>query len=705
MSKDVAEIKSIKAAAGLARECVEHVHRQCTWLYELGEEVTAEYLADELRQRCLRRKPGFELSYNPIIDSGGGSGGLKPRDPVIARQIAAASTALGLDGCLRFGSVVVSVGIKHAGLHGNFARTILFNPSAAILQTYDLLQRVRKRVIEALVPGAIASDVYCIAVDMIRRERPQLLPNFAKTVGHSIGFRFKESVVLGERCFVKLGAGEVYNVQLGFAGLAASAHKARPSKSPAVTECLAAGDDGDDAAAAAAAAETVTIVLSDSVVVTEGPRGLVSTSLLKSCVVKQRKYVPSSRLLPLEIMVDIFALLDPLSLGRASCVCRSWRIVGWTHVDFQPVLDRVKWSRQTGFTDRVVQKFAGGKNGGSGHRFIHNAAPAPPKSMMQLSSRPLDVLGTFTQLRHSNITFLSLAECSRIREHELRALRTMPRLQSLNLNFTGIGGKDPIPACRQLAAHLATPTCALRRLEGAGPAIHGAGLSVLLKGLETNTSLVFLRLQENPIGDSGAFALARFVAATTTVKRIPLGPMGNVGLLSRGTRIGQTGLDALAVALAGNDSIPSHALTAPAHHGRKMMAAARMGPTKNRAMLPPAQPPVNINHVQPRQNWNKAAEPAAMAPQPDDLGAFFAPGDDGDGEPVQAWGSDDDSSAGNVGVAAAAAAAFDEVFPTAAGGPAADDDTVDPAVLTTAAAAPTGDKDMEDALSALAEVW
>ena len=169
--------------------------------------------------------------------------------------------------------------------------------------------------------------------------------------------------------------------------------------------------------------------------------------------------------------------------------------------------------------------------------------------MTQLSSRPLDVLGTFTQLRHSNITFLSLAECGRIREHELRALRTLTRLQSLNLNFTGIGGRDPIPACRQLAAHLATPRCALTRLEVAGTAIHGAGLVALLQGLETNTSLVFLRLQENPIGDSGAFALANFVAATTTVKRIPLGPMGNVGLLSRGTRIGQTGLDALAVAL------------------------------------------------------------------------------------------------------------------------------------------------------------
>ena len=136
------------------------VHRECTWLYELGEEVTAEYLSDELRQRCLRRKPGFELSYKPIIDSGGGGGGgLKPRDPAIARRIAAASAAHRPDGCVVYGSVVVSVGIKHGGLHGNFARTILFNPSPAILQTYDLLQRVRKRVVEALVPGAVAAEV------------------------------------------------------------------------------------------------------------------------------------------------------------------------------------------------------------------------------------------------------------------------------------------------------------------------------------------------------------------------------------------------------------------------------------------------------------------------------------------------------------------------------------------------------------------
>ena len=206
-------------------------------------------------------------------------------------------------------------------------------------------------------------QVYGIAVDMIRRERPELLPHFTKTVGHSIGFRFKESVVLGERCFVRISAGEVYNVQLGFAGLAASARKARPgeSASPGGTMCTAAtdGDDGDDTLAAAAA-ETVTMVVSDSVAVTEGPRGSISTALLKACVVKQRKYVPSNSLLPLEIMVDIFALLDPISLGRASCVCRSWRVVGWTHVDFQPVLDRVKWTRQTGFTDRVIQKFAGG---------------------------------------------------------------------------------------------------------------------------------------------------------------------------------------------------------------------------------------------------------------------------------------------------------------------------------------------------------
>ena len=164
---------------------------------------------------------------------------------------------------------------------------------------------------------------------------------------------------------------------------------------------------------------------------------------------------------------------------------------------------------------------------------------------------------------------------------------------------------------------------------------------------------------------------------------------------------------------AGNDSIPSHALTAPAHHGRKMMAAARMGPTRNRAMLPPAQPPVNINKVQPRENWNKATSPAAMAFLPDDLGAFFAPGNEDDGEPAPAWGSDDDGT-DNVG----AAAAFNEVFPTAASGrppatgaPTAAADTVDPAILAAAsaaadaAAAPADDDEMEDALSALAEVW
>eukprot|EP00038_Savillea_parva_P009842 m.186202 g.186202 ORF g.186202 m.186202 type:complete len:938 (+) comp16691_c0_seq1:224-3037(+) len=579
------EIEVIGEAAVETLRGVEFLCSQCVKHYDAGEQASLPYMLDTLEKTSKLKWP---FGYNPLVESGGNYS-VKPRDktaiPPSPPPHHHHPTTLSYD------AIIISMGLRRRGLHTNVCRTLLFDPEPHILRAYTLLKAVRKRVLHAIKPGVPASEIYLAAKDEIHRQAPHLWPHFVKSAGHSIGFVFRDKAVqLTERCSAKLLEGQVLAVRLGFAGLSRTAHPSEEDIKPRVK--------GLDMPLR----PPVSLLLADMVSVSYNRDVHDSTSgrarrarcwtPLSNTLHVQLRLLSTKRPsppLPAEVLEIIFGFLDCKSLGAASRACRLWSTIGWHCVNLAAGRDMIRWKIDTFAAPAAV----GMRNSFIQSDGFHTAAGGTfaPSDLGRLAT-PIRVLGSFKQQRHQAIRKLILEGCrvgEYIQPKEFDVLRNMPFLRHLDCNHIKIGTMAAASyIVKILAAVLRRPDCRLETLELAGASLSGNHVETLMSGLVHNTSLTTLRLQENPIGDRGARALASAFARrvnpegvnaqgvhnpervhntegvnNTTVTSCPLGPVGVPNLLHRGTLITSEGASVLQGVL---DSGRSIVFNAPVHH-------------------------------------------------------------------------------------------------------------------------------------------
>lgn len=86
--------------------------------------------------------------------------------------------------------------------------------------------------------GVRACDLYASVLALVEKEKPDLAPHFVRSIGHSIGYAFKEKgLVIRPKCTAEFRAGMVVSLNLGFAGL-----ESRPNASSGSLAALVVGE-------------------------------------------------------------------------------------------------------------------------------------------------------------------------------------------------------------------------------------------------------------------------------------------------------------------------------------------------------------------------------------------------------------------------------------------------------------------------------
>ncbi|KAL5216047.1 hypothetical protein ABZP36_007448 [Zizania latifolia] len=172
---------------------------------------TEKAILDSLKVKVKLKAENVDICYPPVFQSGG-KFDLKPG-------------ASSNDDYLYYDSasvIICAIGFRYGNYCSNIARTFLIDDAPTQSKAYETLMKAHEAAIEALKPGNRMSVVYQAAVEVIKKNAPELLPNLTKSAGTGIGLEFRESGLnLNPKNDRLIKEGMVFNVSLGLHNLQA----------------------------------------------------------------------------------------------------------------------------------------------------------------------------------------------------------------------------------------------------------------------------------------------------------------------------------------------------------------------------------------------------------------------------------------------------------------------------------------------------
>lgn len=218
--KDTSEITCVKKASYLTSSVMKNfVVPKLEKVIDEERKVTHSSLMDEtekaildpLKVKVKLKAENVDICYPPVFQSGG-KFDLKPG-------------ASSNDDYLYYDSasvIICAIGARYGNYCSNMARTFLIDATPTQSKAYETLMKAHEAALEALKPGNRMSAVYQAAVDVIKKNAPELLPNLTKSAGTGIGLEFRESGLnLNPKNDRIIKAGMVFNVSLGLHNLQA----------------------------------------------------------------------------------------------------------------------------------------------------------------------------------------------------------------------------------------------------------------------------------------------------------------------------------------------------------------------------------------------------------------------------------------------------------------------------------------------------
>ncbi|KAJ1922840.1 FACT complex subunit spt16 [Tieghemiomyces parasiticus] len=218
--KDADELKNIRTACKITSLMMSnYFSNKMAAILDADKKVTHEKLSDAtesglwdpkvIKTAKIPADINMEVAdwcYAPIIQSGG--------------KYDLKTSAMSNGENLHAGAVVCSFGVRYKSYCSNVGRTFLIDPTPEQEANYKFLLELQARILEVLLDGTAAKDVYVRAVEHIRSRRPELEKHFLKNCGFAIGIEFRESAyLLNAKNTRPLRAGMTVNLALGFQDL------------------------------------------------------------------------------------------------------------------------------------------------------------------------------------------------------------------------------------------------------------------------------------------------------------------------------------------------------------------------------------------------------------------------------------------------------------------------------------------------------
>lgn len=216
--KDENEITCIKKAAYLTASVMKnYVVPTVEKVIDEEKKLTHEQLTQDTEKAILNphkigvklKAENVDICYPPIFQSGGDFN-LRP-------------SAQSNDSPLYYDTasvIICAIGSRYNSYCSNVARSYLIDSDASQSKAYEVLLKAQEAAILALKPGNRVSAVYEAALNVVKRDAPELVPHLTKSAGTGIGLEFRESALsLTAKNDRVLKEGMTFNVSLGFQNL------------------------------------------------------------------------------------------------------------------------------------------------------------------------------------------------------------------------------------------------------------------------------------------------------------------------------------------------------------------------------------------------------------------------------------------------------------------------------------------------------
>ncbi|XP_003227277.1 FACT complex subunit SPT16 [Anolis carolinensis] len=212
--KEDGEIAMMRKAAAITSEVfTKFLKDRVMEIVDADEKVRHSKLAESVEKAIEEKKylsgadpSTVEMCYPPIIQSGGH---YNLKFSVVSEK-----------SYVHFGTVTCAMGIRYKSYCSNLVRTLMVDPPQETQDNYTFLLQLQDEMLKELRPGVKLCEVYAAIMDMVKKQKPELLSKITKNLGFAMGIEFREgSLVINSKNQYRLKKGMVFSLNVGFSDL------------------------------------------------------------------------------------------------------------------------------------------------------------------------------------------------------------------------------------------------------------------------------------------------------------------------------------------------------------------------------------------------------------------------------------------------------------------------------------------------------
>ncbi|KAJ7313085.1 hypothetical protein JRQ81_004353 [Phrynocephalus forsythii] len=212
--KEDGEIALMRKAAAITSEVfTKFLKDRVMEIVDADEKVRHSKLAEAVEKAIEEKKylsgadpSTVEMCYPPIIQSGGN---YNLKFSVVSEK-----------SYLHFGTITCAMGIRYKSYCSNLVRTLMVDPPQESQDNYTFLLQLQEEMLKELRPGVKLCEVYTAVMDMVKKQKPELVSKITKNLGFAMGIEFREgSLVINSKNQYRLKKGMVFSLNVGLSDL------------------------------------------------------------------------------------------------------------------------------------------------------------------------------------------------------------------------------------------------------------------------------------------------------------------------------------------------------------------------------------------------------------------------------------------------------------------------------------------------------
>uniref|UniRef100_A0A8C3HFK9 FACT complex subunit n=1 Tax=Chrysemys picta bellii TaxID=8478 RepID=A0A8C3HFK9_CHRPI len=212
--KEDGELNLMRKAAAITSEVFNKFFKERVMeIVDADEKVRHSKLAESVEKAIEEKKylsgadpSTVEMCYPPIIQSGGN---YNLKFSVVSDK-----------NHMHFGAITCAMGIRYKSYCSNLVRTLMVDPPQEVQDNYTFLLQLQEELLKELRHGVKLCEVYAAVMDVVKKQKPELLNKITKNLGFAMGIEFREgSLVINSKNQHRLKKGMVFSINVGFSDL------------------------------------------------------------------------------------------------------------------------------------------------------------------------------------------------------------------------------------------------------------------------------------------------------------------------------------------------------------------------------------------------------------------------------------------------------------------------------------------------------